>query len=306
MNLPINQHWVPKFYLKNFATPDSRNTKNPKVWIFSKDEKDAEPLLTNIRNVCAKRFLYSPIEGSGKRELKLESKLQGLESHLAQIWPVLANGYVDIQSNKSIRKSVALFVAVMYLRHPDMLFEVTSVHQRIVDVFDAAPKKADGTPDVDTIEINGKVGKISTSGWFDYRNWDANDHHKFFVDAVQSEATNIAELLLKKRWSVVCSDNPVFITTDKPASKQHQTKEKYGFGTEGVIINFPLSPTRLLVMDDMHTEPAGQYYPLKNDDPGSFNLMTWRNGSQFMISPRNIDDVLIEITEWANNYEKTL
>lgn len=303
MNQPVNQHWVPQFYLKYFATPETRNRKNPQVWIFSKDENDGNPSLTNIRNICAKRYLYSPIGDSGEREWALESKLSALESTLAQIWPLLADGYVDLAHDESIRKGVSLFVSIMHLRHPDTLEELSNIHRQMVEMYEQAPKKSDGTPEIDAIEINGAVCEFDTSKWHEYRNWGKNDHHSFFAAQVRSEAIFFAELLLKKRWSVIFSKKPLFITSDKPVVKQHQFKKKFGFGTEGSIISFPLSPTRLLVMDDMHNEPTGQYYPLKNNDPGAFNLGIWHNGSRFMISQRNIDEVLSEIVEWADRYE---
>jgi hypothetical protein len=83
MNQPVNQHWVPQFYLKYFATPDTQQTKNPKTWIFSKDEEDGDPKLTNIRNICAKRFLYSPPDKDGQREWELETRLSDIESLLS-------------------------------------------------------------------------------------------------------------------------------------------------------------------------------------------------------------------------------
>jgi hypothetical protein len=60
MNKSINQHWVPQFYLREFATPDTRESKQPKVWIFSRHDNDGDEKLTWIRNVCAQRYLYSP------------------------------------------------------------------------------------------------------------------------------------------------------------------------------------------------------------------------------------------------------
>lgn len=56
-----------------------------------------------------------------------------------------------------------------------------------------------------------------------------------------------------------------------------------------------LGPKRMLLMDDMHHEPANQYYPLKDASAGSFNLTTWRNGSRFMITGRPVHSVLGEI-----------
>jgi len=303
MNQPINQHWVLQFYLKHFATPETITTKSPKVWIFSKDKKDGDPSLPNIRNICAKRYLYSPIGSDGQRQWALESKLHNLESALSTVWPSLANGYVDLMQQKSIRKLVALFVSVMHLRHPDSFTESIQIHNRMVQMYEKAPKRMDGRPDIDVIEINGEMHEIDTIGWDEYRNWNKNDHHRFFARIIHSHTVFLAELLLKKRWSVIYSEKTAFVTSDHPVGKQHQKKEKFGFATEGTIISFPLSPTRLLVIDDMHCEPECQYYPLHNNDPGPFNLLIWRNGSRFMISQRNIDEVLLEMVEWADRYE---
>jgi hypothetical protein len=62
-----HQHWVPQFYLRYFATPNTRHSDEPQVWIFSKDPGDGDETLTNIRNVCGKRYLYSPIQPRGDR-----------------------------------------------------------------------------------------------------------------------------------------------------------------------------------------------------------------------------------------------
>ncbi len=59
---------------------------------------------------------------------------------------------------------------------------------------------------------------------------------------------------------------------------------------------FPLSPKRLLVLDDKHSEPANQYYPLQKSAAASFNHAIWRNGSRFMITGRPIFEVLSELS----------
>ena len=53
MNRPKNQHWVPQFYLRHFATPDSRGNDEAQVWVFSKDEADGDERLTNVNKICA-------------------------------------------------------------------------------------------------------------------------------------------------------------------------------------------------------------------------------------------------------------
>jgi hypothetical protein len=82
MSPPVNLHWVPKFYLRYFATPETRKSKNPQVWVFSKEDNAGNPSLTNIRNICAKRYLYAPVDDRGKRDWTLETKLERLEAFL--------------------------------------------------------------------------------------------------------------------------------------------------------------------------------------------------------------------------------
>ena len=67
MGNPIKQHWVPQFYLRHFATPDTRTTQEPKVWVFSQDETDGDERLANIKDVCARRYMYAPLDEAGSR-----------------------------------------------------------------------------------------------------------------------------------------------------------------------------------------------------------------------------------------------
>ena len=302
MSHPKNQHWVPRFYLRYFATPETYSSNEPQVWIFSKDENDGNESITNIKNICAKRYLYSPKDDAGRRSWELETKLAGLEATLSIIWEQLSEGFVDL-GDQTIRKGLSLFIAVMYLRHPETLKEGMDIHTKLVSLFEQAPIRSDGTPDVDSIEVNGETVDIDPSGWNKYRSWGTDEHHRFFADQVQLQATYLAEILIKKRWSIVYTESNQFITTDKPVFKQHQEKERFGFGTEGMLISFPISQRRLLVMDDLHAEPANQYYPLKNGALGAFNYDIWNNGSRFMISGRPIPEVLHEIVSWADFYE---
>ncbi len=200
-------------------------------------------------------------------------------------------------------KELVPVVAVMHLRNPDTLREIENVHRRLVQFFQSMPTKGDGSRDVDSLELDGVSYALDTSGWHDYRAWGKNDHHRFFSHLIESEAVGMAEILMKKRWSVVVAETDTFITTDKPVVKRHTTKSTFGVRTEGVIVTFPLSPRRMLVMDDMHHKPTIQYYPLHEDSAGAFNFGMWQNGSRFMVTGRAVHDVLTEIVRWADAHE---
>ncbi len=300
MSKSVNQHWVPQFYLREFATPETRQSNNAQVWIFSKQESDGNERLTNIRNVCAQRYLYSPRDQSGQRNWEVDDKLQDVESLLAKIWSQAASDFVDL-ANKPIRKALSLFIATNHVRHPVNRKVIRSIHQQIVARLENLPKKPDGSPNVDGIIYKGQEFEVDTSGWRSYKEWKDDDHHRFFAQTIREESGNLAELLLKKRWSVIFSDTEQFITSDRPVAVQHQSRKAFGVGTPDTIIYFPLSPTRILMMDDNHQEPANQYYPLKPEKVGAFNYNIWHSSTRFMVTGRSVPEVLSEIVGWVEN-----
>jgi Protein of unknown function (DUF4238) len=301
---PKHQHWVPQFYLRYFATPETRDSDKPQVWIFSKDQEDGNEKLTSVRNVCGKRYLYSPKQTDGERSWALDDRLGDIETLLSQVWPALANDFVDL-SEQPIRKGLALFVALMHCRHPDVRREVQAIHKQLVEFHLSGPLLPDGTPNIESVEVNGKTHAMDTSDWHAYKNWRDDDLDRFFVDLIGSEAGRLAKLFLAKRWSVVFNECDTFVTTDKPVVLDHPTRDKFGFGTAGSIITFPLSPTRLLVLDDLYHEPQNQYYPLKDSNAGAFNYSVWRGASRFFITGRSVEAVLSEICTVADGETET-
>jgi hypothetical protein len=294
-----HQHWVPQFYLRCFATSETRETQTPQVCIFFKREADGDERLTNVRNVCGKRYLYSPRQPDGKRNWVLDDKLNDVEALLGQVWPSLATDFVDLQ-DEPVRKALALFVSIMHMRHPDVRQTVEYTHGALVSFYETGPKAADGTPLVDSIEHKGKSYHFDKSNWYDYKNQGKDGHDRAFAETVQSVSGLMAKHLLTKRWSVIYCERDSFITSDKPVVLQHFERERFGYGTVGTIVTFPLSPTRLLVLDDLHDEPPNQYYPLVQSNIGAVNLSSWRAASRYLITGRPISEVLAEILEVAD------
>jgi hypothetical protein len=83
MTKPKQQHWVPRFYLKYFATPETRETAEPQVWILSKDEGD--PALANVKKVATRRYLYSPRDSNGDRAWHLDEDFADYEAVVGTI-----------------------------------------------------------------------------------------------------------------------------------------------------------------------------------------------------------------------------
>jgi hypothetical protein len=290
---PKRQHWVPRCYLRYFATLETRNSEDPLVWIFSK--QSGEPRLTSTKQVAAECYLYSPKDKDGVRHWTTEAELMRLENLVAPLWLAIASGFVNFAEDSSIRKLIALFVATLYLRHPRRLSEVAQIHAEIVELCGGLPKDATGNPLISSLQHNDKIYGFDNSDWPQYKAVGPEEKKQMFIDGIRQNAIRFAELLMKKRWSIIFSELPVFITTDAPVTVVNPSRDTFGLRTAGTVISFPLSPTRLLIIDDKVDQPGDQYYPLMQSGPAPANLVAWSNCQRFMISSRHTDIVCAEM-----------
>ena len=160
---PKNQHWVPRFYLNYFATPESIDSKDPQVWFFFKRPEDGPPVCTNVRNVAARRHLYTPVITGGIRDWAIEVRLAKLESTLAPLWRDLATNFVDLGC-ESVRKGLSLFTAALMLRHPASLRMTGSIHEQLIAFYETLPRDSHGVPMIASVEHRGKVHRVDPSG----------------------------------------------------------------------------------------------------------------------------------------------
>ena len=105
--VPKRQHYVPKFYLKEFSTAETYGLKD-KAQIHIYDIEQEEQDVRNIKTVAYGKYLYSPIDENDDRSSYMEDKLSELENLLSKIWPELANNTNGLSS--SYKKGIALFI----------------------------------------------------------------------------------------------------------------------------------------------------------------------------------------------------
>ena len=279
-------HWVPQSYLRAFAAdPDRRE----KIWRFSKEA--GHPELKPIAKVAYRHYLYAPKDSAGQRDYSFEVQLSRLEQWFGEKpWQLLLTEFLDL-GNSTVRKMASLLAAVLYLRNPRSLDFSSHLHRTLVDFLKDLPELPQ------SFEHNGKRYSVDTSDWERFRESDDEELKKNWIATVK-EASWLAELLMSMRWSIVLSDTQGFITSDHPVTVTHPSLSFRGFKDPDTIVIFPLSPSRLLVMDHRMNEPAGQHYPAGDALP-SWNYSIWRNAIEYMYCSRNPDEVLAELVSDA-------
>ncbi|MER8824624.1 DUF4238 domain-containing protein [Mesorhizobium sp. M0904] len=96
------------------------------------------------------------------------------------------------------------------------------------------------------------------------------------------------------RWSIITSERPVFITSDSPVTVLHPSMRFRGLKDAETSVIFPLSPTRVLHLDNRNSEPDCQYYAVPGKGEVQ-NILNWRNVVEHMFTHRHPDEVSAEM-----------
>jgi hypothetical protein len=302
MSLPKKQHWVSRFYLKEFAIPETKNSKTPRLWAFSKSHYDREePAQVSIYDAACHKYMYSPLDNKGERDFHMENRFAEVENLVSQIWPQIC--YESINVSKSARKIISLFIAITMLRDKKSFEIHNNMYHNMIKQIDTMPKDKSGQPCIDKVILKGKEYKVDCSGWFEFKNASKEDLKRSFVETIKDGAYEIANIILNRKWSYLLFSNPILATSDKPVITVNFQKDKYGVETEGTIIYFPLTPYRVLEIGGPRDD--NKYYKLDDQWGYCMNYILWTNGCRFMYAHRNTDEVLYEICQFIDKQKNT-
>jgi len=242
-----NQHYVPQYYLKNFADSQKRGASH--IWVFDKFNQNT--FSTIVRNVASQRYFYDI-----SKELVNVQDEQWIEKFLADF---------DGESNKlvgrvfkkienlrkksdektysinvitpSIKKNLSYLLAFQYLRTREFRDLFSELFEKSFSSILEVMLKAQSPGKIH--EIRGKF----------------NDEYLPIYQGNQifKSFKNISEIICTYIWTIGINttDQPLF-TSDNPVVKQAHL-ESNAFGSPGIEIAFPLSPqTILIIFENTH------------------------------------------------------
>ena len=214
-----NQHYVPQFLLKNFASREKKF-----IWTYDKNENYSTHNQIKeraIRGVASEDFFYDQLKNS--KIGSYEYILQQVEDAAAPIIAKLIDTKNITSLSEEERRMLSIFIIFQNLRTKGELVETEF---SLNNLFNLITDKANiKIPSIDSKQI-----------WF----------------KILKEATVFYKILTNKVW-MLCESNNAFLISDNPVTLQNSTNTSDIIGTLGldcfgIEIYLPISPSLTLCL----------------------------------------------------------
>jgi uncharacterized protein DUF4238 len=251
---PVEQHFIPRFYLAGFQDPTTPSGQTPWVWIA--DLQDETVARRAPKNVGARADYYSFPDGGEPNE-EVETLLGQIESRAAPIIVRLRNG--DLALGGQERADLGYFIAFLAARVPafrdvfekfmgDVADSVLMMSASRPEYFTATYREANRGKDLTDDEIE-EARQAILRGGFKVRAKPAIS----LLAAVEAANDTIYPVLDQMRWAFVSAGaGDEFVTCDNPVSWLDPTLPpgfwgRGGLGMARVELTFPIGPKLCLL-----------------------------------------------------------
>lgn len=240
-------HFVPQFYLSNFAGEDGQ------VWTY--DMESASVRSSTVENTAYEKYLYSVTLEDGKRTDDLENLISDIESKAA---PVVSKVIGGEELTGDERASFASFMGISYVRTDAFRHLYAQLAMNKLQIENLALAKNDEAFKARIKKYQEDCGPLSEEDIEILRQGMLNPRDaKLLVDKEWTLRAlgfhdHVVPIFLKMSWTVFRASEPnYFIASDNPlifAVPEQHRHPIYGGGLTDpkVELSFPLSSTTCL------------------------------------------------------------
>lgn len=277
------QHYVPRFYLEGFSGAAG------KVWVY--DKKLGKVYCRSADQIGGEKSFYDvpKLEQEFGEEQFVEKFFQPFESVAASIlrrWLEKLEAGAYFRIYKEERELFSLFLATQIMRTP--------YHRQFVMQMGAAIEKLRLTAYLERSYPEAATENLKIS-------WDKAREPYLHAEQIVDDETigHVASILDNHIWTVFpnptgrplyTSDNPII----KKPHKRGGWRSYAGYASEGIEINFPLSPRfALSIVERTFWKEFAKFdgklspTPLKDENIDHYNSIRVDNATRFIFCPEN-------------------
>ncbi|MBD2518766.1 DUF4238 domain-containing protein [Nostoc sp. FACHB-973] len=294
MNNVQKQHFVPQFYLKNFANEDT-------LFVLDKIEKSIYP--SHVKNVAQQRYFNDFPDSFLPDELRDKTKSQFIEHDLAKVesrfrdfLKLIIDCLEEIEKknlfdslgvlDEEAKKNLSALLALQFVRTTMLRAKIKEIFQSLDDL----KKRMDQAlfkNNINIQEVSLPSPKTSSNSIYFHDllkvgiEEDSIAQHLFYISNIldQGSDSEISKILSSHIWlfGVNSTSIPLWTSDNPIAIKQH---EHFGTGlaSHGVQVVYPISSKHLLIMFESNfwnklKSYDGKSIPLSEDDVKSYNKL---------------------------------
>lgn len=282
----MNQHYVPKAYLKNFSF---KCGKGSFVDVFDKEKE--RYFKTNIKNICSEVDLYTLEEGTKvAKDLFVVEKIysNGLEPLYLKAYQILTNNNIfHISDLQRVEMLIGIFQ--LYLRNPRFIKRSISFHNHEI-LRRCKEAKEKGIKGITYLEED-----------FSFSEFQEEDIIKFFKDKITNEfkekhlggVGEMGEFHQNAIFEVsVIKDDAEFITSDNPLiTEDLLTKDEHPLlRSKEFIITLNKKMALRLYHDKTKYINRIYRYHIPNGSVATINKAIIDQSSRFVIASKSVLD----------------
>jgi hypothetical protein len=238
------QHYIPRFYLNEFASPDSSDEREGRLWVFDKNN----PSIRKQKSIkiARKNNLYTIIH-SGGIDFSLENMLGNTESDAAPIFKRIRSSSAPPLDTEE-RYLLARFISFLAFRTPQFKKHLNVIVQNIVKSH--AVEEINNRGGIPTLlrELQSSIGiEVSPEKFISvFNSIKLQPPEGTFQLLMIKAAERMIPYLCSMNWSFLrCTGKCHFITSDSPVIMSNPNVKdlhfRYGYRQKEVEIIFPIN-----------------------------------------------------------------
>lgn len=295
-----NQHFVPRSFLRGFAT----DSKDSLIWGYDKKYSKCTGK-RSINKICSFDYYYEQLKPDGSKTQMLEGGFQTIETPAIEIIRNLSTSQILSSHDKGC---LAFYIGLMLTRGPSFRDGIHEFHKHAAEIISQKENESGRLPEPPAILKKYIDEHIVENDITSVIKTKISPHAS--IQPMYSSANDISDSLCNKKWDIYYIKNSdYFITSDTPVIFQHvNSKENQAIGpaNEESLVLCPITKKMLIVARPYWETNCSksEFMPVKDGMVDELNRFMCLNAQRFVYASAQSQELLGYVKKYKGYCKK--
>lgn len=284
-----SQHYIPRFYLREFTDPETPNGYEPYVWKYEHESKKWKK--KSPKNIASKPDFYSFVDQKGKRRDEIEKGLSIIEGKTASIYrnKIYNRQYLSNQEKATIAEFIAFMVTRVPRFHNLIDSSMSEMVKIVLEMYKARPEAFKKLKENYERDTEKKLPEDFDESCLDPSRYKIGATKSFILKMMVS-LSEIAKIIFSMTWVFFhTNEDAWFITSDSPFCMRNpkSNSQWYGHGLTYRDIELPIPLSKQICLLATWKKGLWQNIDVPQQFVEELNHDRIEASDKYIISPRN-------------------